>query len=132
MSDFIFKQLINGEWVNASNGGTWTLLNPATEQSLGQMPFGNAADAQAAIDAAAAAFPAWSHKTAYDRAAILMRAAAWIRARIDDLGKISTEESGKPMRESTGEWQTAANLYEWYAEECKRAYGRTIPARKTD
>ena len=57
MSDFIFKQLINGEWVDASNGGTWPLLNPATEEVLLDIPFGNASDATAAIDAAAAAFP---------------------------------------------------------------------------
>ena len=42
MSDFIFKQLINGEWVDASNGGTWPLLNPATEEKLLDIPFGNA------------------------------------------------------------------------------------------
>jgi succinate-semialdehyde dehydrogenase len=129
MTEFTYKQLINGEWVGASNGGTWNLLNPATEESLGEMPYGNAADAQAAIDAAARAFPAWSHKTAYERADVLMKAAAWVRARIDDLATISTEESGKPLRESRGEWITAGNLFEWYAEECKRAYGRTIPAR---
>ena len=132
MSDYIFKQLINGEWVDAANGNTWDLLNPATEESLGLMPFGDRSDAQAAIDAASAAFPAWSRKTPYERAVVLMGAAAWIRARIDDLARISTEESGKPVRESSAEWQTAANLFEWYAEEGKRAYGRTIPARKAD
>jgi succinate-semialdehyde dehydrogenase len=132
MTEFIFKQLINGEWVDASNGNTWDLLNPATEESLGLVPFGDRSDAQAAIDAAAAAFPAWSRKTPYERAAVLMNAAAWIRARIDALAAVSTEESGKPVRESSAEWQTAANLFEWYAEECKRVYGRTIPARKAD
>lgn len=132
MTEYIFKQLINGEWVEASNGNTWDLLNPATEESLGLMPYGDRSDAQAAIDAAAAAFPAWSRKTPYERAAVLMNAAAWIRARIDALAAISTEESGKPTRESSAEWQTAANLFEWYAEECKRIYGRTIPARKAD
>ncbi|MFO7322117.1 MAG: NAD-dependent succinate-semialdehyde dehydrogenase [Chloroflexota bacterium] len=132
MPDFIFKQLIDGQWVDAANGNTWDLLNPATEESLGLMPFGDAADAEAALDAAAKAFPAWSRTTPYERAEILMKAAAWVRERIDELGRISTEESGKPLRESTAEWVTAANLFEWYAEEGKRAYGRTIPARKAD
>ncbi|MDZ4763786.1 MAG: NAD-dependent succinate-semialdehyde dehydrogenase [Chloroflexota bacterium] len=129
---YLYKQLIDGEWVDAANGGTWNLLNPATEDSLGDIPFGGAADAQAAIDAAARAFPAWSRKTPYERADVLLRAAAWIRARIDELGAITTEECGKPLRESMGEWTTAANLFEWYAEEGKRAYGRIIPARKAD
>jgi acyl-CoA reductase-like NAD-dependent aldehyde dehydrogenase len=132
VSDFVFKQLINGQWQDASNGKTWNLLNPATEESLGLMPFGNGDDAQAAIDAAAAALPAWSHKTAYERADVLMKAAAWIRARVNDLAAISTEECGKPLRESSAEWQTGANLFEWYAEEGKRVYGRTIPSRKAD
>ena len=132
MTNFIFKQLIDGAWVDAGNGGTWNLLNPATEESLGAMPYGDRADAQAAIDAASAAFPAWSRKTAYERAEVLMGAAAWVRARLDELARLTTEESGKPLRESRGEWATAGNLFEWYAEEGKRGYGRTIPARKAD
>ncbi len=116
MADWTFKQLIDGQWVDAANGKTWNLLNPATEESLGEIPFGDGRDAEAAIDAAARAFPAWARKTPYERADILAKAAAWIRARINDLGAISTEESGKPMRESTAEWNTAANLFEWYAE----------------
>jgi acyl-CoA reductase-like NAD-dependent aldehyde dehydrogenase len=127
-----YKQLIDGGWVDAANGKTWTLLNPATEQPLGEIPFGDGSDAAAAIDAAHRAFPAWAHKTPYERADVLMRAAAWIRARVDALGAITTEECGKPLRESTAEWTTAANLFEWYAEEGKRAYGRIIPARKAD
>jgi acyl-CoA reductase-like NAD-dependent aldehyde dehydrogenase len=131
-ADFIFRQRIGAEWVDAADGGTWPLLNPATEAVIAPIPYGGAADAQAAIDAAHAALPAWSRKTAYERADILMRAAAWVRARIDELGIITTEESGKPLRESTAEWTTAGNLFEWYAEEGKRAYGRVIPARKAD
>jgi acyl-CoA reductase-like NAD-dependent aldehyde dehydrogenase len=129
MSDFIFKQLINGEWVDASDGGTWPLLNPATEELLLAIPFGDAADATAAIDAAAAAFPAWSRKTPYQRAEVLMKAADWLLARVEALAVITTEESGKPIGESLAEWRSAANYLIWNAEECKRAYGRTIPAR---
>ncbi len=132
MTDFIFKQLINGEWVEASNGGTWDLINPATEEVLGQMPFGNGTDAEAAIEAAAHAFPEWAGRTPYQRAAVLMDTAAWITRRLDALAAISTEECGKPVAQSKAEWQTAAALFEWYAEECKRNYGRTIPSRKAD
>jgi len=127
-----FKQLINGEWIDAIHGGTWDLINPATEEVITQVPFGDGADAAAAIDAAHHAFPAWSKKTAYERADVLKRAAEWIRARVDDLAALTTEESGKPLRESSAEWQTGANLYEWYAEEAKRHYGRVIPARRAD
>ncbi len=130
MSNFIFKQLIDGEWVDAANGKTWDLVNPATEEVLMQVPFGNGADAAAAIDAAARAFPDWSGRNPYQRAAILMDAADWINQRLDDLAKITTEECGKPAAQSKAEWQTAAALFQWYAEECKRNYGRIIPARK--
>ena len=126
---FPFQQLINGEWVGASTGAVWELVNPATEDIIAEIPYGGAADAQAAIDAAAAAQPAWAKLTAYERGAILQRAAGWIRARIDTLAAITTEESGKPLRESTGEWNTGANLLDWFAEEAKRPHGRLIPSR---
>lgn len=128
----MFKQLIDGAWVDAAAGGVWELINPATEDVLGEMPFGDADDAQAAVDAAAAAFPAWAKMTPYERGAILMRAAAWIRARVDELGAITTEESGKPLRESTAEWAGAANGFEWFAELAKHHYGQVVPARKVD
>ncbi|MBE2271734.1 MAG: NAD-dependent succinate-semialdehyde dehydrogenase [Anaerolinea sp.] len=132
MTVLTFKQLIGGEWVDALDGGTWALINPATETSLGDLPFGNANDARAAIDAAASAFPAWASKTVYERADILHRAAGWIRARIDELAVITTQECGKPLRESSAEWNTGANLLDWFAEEAKHSSGRVVPARKAD
>ena len=75
-----FRQCIGGEWVDALGGGTWDLVNPATEEVIEQIPFGDGEDASAAIDAAADAFPAWSHLTAYERGAILEKAAAFVEA----------------------------------------------------
>ena len=60
---FRFQQLIDGAWVGAANGGVWDLVNPATEEVIAQLPFGNGADAEAAIDAAARALPAWRART---------------------------------------------------------------------
>ncbi len=132
VTQFMFKQLIDGEWRSASNGGVWDLINPATEAIITQIPFGGADDVQAALDAAAAAFPAWSKVTVYERAAILHRAAAWIRERVEDLACITSEESGKPLREATGEWNTAAASFEWFAEAAKHTYGRVVPPRRAD
>jgi succinate-semialdehyde dehydrogenase len=126
-----FQQLIDGKWVDAANGGTWELINPAHETIITRVPYGGAEDARAAIDAAALAFPKWSGHTAYERAEVLKRAANWIRLHLGELARVTTEESGKPLREATGEWTTSANFFEWYAEEGKRAYGRLVPDRRS-
>ena len=128
-SPFTFQQLVNGAWINASTGAAWELVNPSTEDVIAQIPYGGAEDAQAAIDAASAAQPGWAKLTAYERAAVLQRAAAWIRARVEALAGITSEESGKPLREATGEWNTGANLLDWFAEEAKRSHGRLVPSR---
>ncbi|MCI0708741.1 MAG: NAD-dependent succinate-semialdehyde dehydrogenase [Chloroflexi bacterium] len=124
-----FKQFINGEWVDASNGGTWDVINPATEEVIEIVSFGNRDDARAAVEAAENAFPEWSGKTAYERAAILKKAADLIWGQLDELAAITTRESGKPFREAKGEWYQAGEIFEWFAEEGKRAYGRIIPSR---
>jgi acyl-CoA reductase-like NAD-dependent aldehyde dehydrogenase len=125
---FQFKQLINNEWVDAANGGVWDLINPASEEVIQQVPYGDDADAEAAIDAASAAFKEWSRTTPYKRAAVLHKAADWIRANDKELARITTEESGKPFSESLGEWRSAPHYLDWAAEEAKRIYGRSIPA----
>jgi acyl-CoA reductase-like NAD-dependent aldehyde dehydrogenase len=126
---FIYQQRIGAAWTPAVSGRTKPVINPATEEPLRELPFGDGDDCKLAIEAAAAAFPAWSKKTAYERAAVLMRAVAIIRERLADLAHTTTLESGKPLVQSRGEWGAGADLFEWYAEECKRAYGRVIPSR---
>jgi acyl-CoA reductase-like NAD-dependent aldehyde dehydrogenase len=124
-----YQQHIGGEWVEASNGASWNVINPATEEVIRAVPYGTGADCGRAIDAAVAALPAWSGRTSYERAAILKRAAEGIRAAADDLGRTTVLESGKPMVQARGEWLVSADLLEWFAEEGKRAYGRIVPAR---
>jgi len=124
-----YRQRIGGKWRDASNGGTWDVINPATEDVFRTVPFGDAEDCRAAIAAATEAFPSWSQKTAYDRAALLKRAAEMMRQRADDLAQTTVCESGKPLAQAKGEWGVAADLFEWFAEEAKRAYGRWVPPR---
>ena len=127
---YIYKQYIDGDWVDAGSGGTWKVINPATEDVVREVPFGDGGDCKAAIDAAARAFPGWSSRTAYERAGILRKAADVMRERAGALAKTTVEECGKPMAQAKGEWVIAADLFEWFSEECKRAYGRTIPSRR--
>ena len=105
------------------------MINPATEEKVRAVPYGKGADARRAIQAAARAFPAWRSSTAYERAAVLKRASDLMRARLDDLARTSVQECGKPFAQAKGEWSVVADLFEWFAEEGKRAYGRTIPSR---
>lgn len=125
-------QFINGHWNNAVNKGSWNLINPGTEESLGEVSYGDAADANLAIDAAAGAFKAWSRMNCYARAEILHKTAAYIRTHQEEFATDMVLESGKLMPEARGEWGVAANLFDWFAEEAKRNYGRIIPANRSD
>lgn len=124
-----YRQWIGGAWCDAKNGGSWDVLNPATEEVVRTVPFGDAEDCRAAIAAAACAFPSWSQKTAYERAAFLKRGADLMRERSAELAQTTVMESGKPLAQAKGEWTVAADLFEWFAEEAKRAYGRWVPSR---
>jgi len=126
---YMYQQRIGGQWCHASNGGTWDVINPATEEVICTVPFGNAEDCRLAIEAADAAFPKWSQKTSYERAGHLKRAADLMRERSGELARTLVQECGKPFPQARGEWGVAADLFEWYAEEAKRAYGRWVPAR---
>jgi len=126
------KQFINGTWITAVDGGELPLVNPATEEILGHISFGNEKDAALAIDAAEAAFKTWSKTTPYYRAEILKKAANYLRDNLETIAHDMVLESGKPLLEARGEWTVAANLFEWYAEEGKRAYGRVIPTSRID
>jgi acyl-CoA reductase-like NAD-dependent aldehyde dehydrogenase len=123
------QQLIDGAWVDAQDGGRWDVVDPATEQVIANVPYGGAADVARAIEAAQRAFGAWRTRTAYERGAMLARAAEAMRARADELGRLTVRESGKPLAEAVREWQIAGDLFDWFAEEGKRAGGYTIPSR---
>jgi acyl-CoA reductase-like NAD-dependent aldehyde dehydrogenase len=127
--EYVYKQYVNGDWVDSANGRTSDVVNPATEESLRTVPFGSAEDCTTAIDAAETALAAWSRATPYQRGAILGKASRIMRERLDDLARTTVMESGKPFREAHREWIVSADLFEWFGEEGKRAYGRIIPSR---
>ena len=127
-----YKMLIDGQWSDAADGGSWQVVNPATEEAVARVPFGGAEETTRAITAAHQALPRWRALTAYERGAILRDIADALRSRVDELAPVMTAECGKPLGEARGEWGACADLFDWFAEEGKRAYGRTIPARKAD
>src|SRR6185503_11001771 len=117
--------LLDGEWVTSAK--TFPVIDPATGEEVAAVPDLGAKDAARAIDAAANALAAWSAKTAKERAIILKRWFDLITAETEGLAQLMTTEQGKPLAEARGEVGYGASSVEWFAEEGKRAYGRTIP-----
>jgi len=130
----LFRQqcYVNGEWVDADKRGTISVNNPADNSTLGTVPKMGAAETRRAIEAAERALPAWSAKTAKERAVILRRLFDLMMANQEDLAQLMTAEQGKPLTEARGEIAYAASFIEWFGEEGKRTYGDTIPAHGTD
>lgn len=125
----LFRQAnyIDGKWIEADNGATLTVRNPASNEPIGTVPALGTAETRRAIEAAHRAQPAWRAMLAKDRASILRRLFDLMLANTDDLAVIMTAEQGKPLAESRGEIAYAASFIEWFAEEGKRVYGDTIP-----
>jgi succinate-semialdehyde dehydrogenase/glutarate-semialdehyde dehydrogenase len=126
------QAFIEGKWWDADERAIRTVLNPATGETLGTVPYMGASETRRAIEAAAVAMPAWSARTAKDRATILRR---WCDLMLDsqeDLAILMTAEQGKPLAESRGEIAYAASFIEWFAEEGKRLYGDVIPGHQAD
>ena len=117
---------INGQWVDADNGATVAVTNPATGEQIGTVPVMGAAETRRAIEAANAAWPAWRKKTARERALILRKWNDLILANTDDLALLMTAEQGKPLTESRGEVAYGASFIEWFGEQAKRVAGETL------
>ncbi|PBK77126.1 succinate-semialdehyde dehydrogenase [Armillaria solidipes] len=123
---------VDGKWIDAKDGATISVTNPATLEELGTVPEMGLSETMEAIEAASKAFPAWSRTTAKHRHDILMKLFALMQEHHDDLGRIITLENGKPLAEGKGENTYSASFIEWYAEEAVRAYGEQIPSANSN
>jgi len=124
-----YSQWIAGEFRQGSCAQHFIVINPSTGQPLGDYAHATQADVQAAIDAAGEALRTWRKTSALERSTMLRRVAALMRERGDAIGTQIALELGKPLGEAQKEVVTAAEMFEWAAEEARRLYGRTIPAR---
>lgn len=125
------KLYINGEWREAASGATIEVRNPATGEMVCRIPYGGAAEAASAVEAAAAAFPGWAGLSAWERSRRLRRVGDLIRERKEEYARWMTLEMGKPIVESRAEVNATADYFEWYSEEAKRVYGDIVPAHTT-
>jgi succinate-semialdehyde dehydrogenase/glutarate-semialdehyde dehydrogenase len=116
---------VNGQWLPGAS--RFDVLDPATGHKLADVANLGPLEAEAAIAAANAAWPAWRSKTGKERSIILRKWFDLLMANQDDLGRIMTAEQGKPLPEAKGEIAYGASFVEWYAEEAKRVNGETLP-----
>jgi len=128
----LFRQqcYINGQWINADNQKTFTVINPFDQTILGNVPECGATETRVAIEAAQNAFLKWRALTAKERSDILWRWANLIDENKEDLALLMTLEQGKPLTESRGEIEYGNAFIKWFAEECRRVYGDIIPSNK--
>ena len=118
---------VAGAWVDADSGATFPVVNPATGETIAEVPRLGPAETRRAIEAAGEALPAWKGRTAKERARVLRRLADLMLERADELATLLVLEQGKPLGEAKAEIAYAASFYEWFAEEAKRLDGRVIP-----
>jgi succinate-semialdehyde dehydrogenase/glutarate-semialdehyde dehydrogenase len=130
----LFKQqaYVAGQWIDADDGKTVAVTNPATGEPLGTVPMCGTQETERAIAAADKAQKAWRDVSAKERATILRKLNDLMLANTDDLALIMTCEQGKPLAEARGEIAYAASFIEWFADEARRTYGDTIPAPLAD
>ncbi|EIZ77704.1 succinate-semialdehyde dehydrogenase (NADP+) [Novosphingobium sp. Rr 2-17] len=132
-TDFLKQQCyIDGKWCDADGGATIEVTDPGTGEVLGTVPKMGAAETDRAIEAAAAALPAWRAKTAGERSKLMRKLFDLMIAHQDELGELLSREQGKPLAEGKGEIAYGASFIEWFAEEAKRAYGDVIPGHAPD
>ncbi len=122
------QAFIDGEWVSSTSRDVFLVHNPATGELISHVAECTESDLNAAVAAANRSFHDWSGRPAKERSAILQRVAELMEENADELGRIITRESGKPLREAVGEIRYGASYFRWFAAEAVRAYGDVIPS----
>jgi succinate-semialdehyde dehydrogenase/glutarate-semialdehyde dehydrogenase len=120
---------IDGQWQDAADGRSLAVFNPATGAEIGRVAHAGRADLDKALAAAEKGFATWRDMTPADRCKVMRKAAGFMRERAEAIGRLLTQEQGKPLAEAKGEALAAADIIEWFAEEGLRVYGRIVPSR---
>jgi succinate-semialdehyde dehydrogenase / glutarate-semialdehyde dehydrogenase len=119
------KLYLNGKWVGSDEA--ITVMNPATEETIAEVASVGRDVVRKTLDDAQAAFKGWRELPARTRGDYLLAAAGEMQRRSDEIARIMTLEAGKPLSQSKGEVAGSIDHLRWFAEECRRAYGRIIP-----
>ncbi len=124
-------QYIDGEFVQGEGRHETDVLNPATNLPIGKLPHATKADLDRALSSAQRAFESWRNSSPMLRSQILRKVGELARERAQVIGRNITLDQGKPLAEAVGEVSVCAEHADWHAEECRRIYGRVIPARSS-
>ncbi|RWO48405.1 MAG: NAD-dependent succinate-semialdehyde dehydrogenase [Mesorhizobium sp.] len=122
------KLYIDGKWVGSSDGPSIPLIDPSSAQEIGRVPVATASDLEKAVSSASKGFDAWRRVAPAQRAQTLSRCGALLRERRDEIARIITIEQGKVLSEALGEVDTSAAIFDWFAGEAGRVYGRVVPS----
>jgi succinate-semialdehyde dehydrogenase/glutarate-semialdehyde dehydrogenase len=128
------KAYVAGEWLGVEGRQTQEVLNPATGKALGPLPVVDSSDLDRALEAADRGFREWREANPDERAAVLTGAARLLRERVDTIARNATLEEGKTLAETRLETLAAAGLFDFYAGEAVRLYGRVLmrpPGKRT-
>ncbi|TGD43527.1 NAD-dependent succinate-semialdehyde dehydrogenase [Pseudotabrizicola sediminis] len=126
------KAYVAGDWIDADDGDTFAVVNPARGDEIARVPNLGRAETARAIAAANVAMKDWAARTGKERSVVLRKWFDLMMENQDDLGKILTAEMGKPLAEAKGEVAYGASFIEWFGEEAKRVYGETVPGHQRD
>ncbi len=124
-----FGQFIDGRWQDSSNKETYKVINPANEEVIGEASKATIEDVNKALKSAEKGFEVWKKTSPWQRSYIIRKIADIIRKKNEVLAKWLTLEVGKPFAEGVAEVASAADIFEWNAEETKRIYGHTVESR---
>jgi succinate-semialdehyde dehydrogenase/glutarate-semialdehyde dehydrogenase len=120
---------IDGKWCKSHSGRTFKILNPANEEVLGELPMADAQDLDDALAAAKKGLEVWRKTNAWERAKVMRKVSELLRQRNESIAKTLTLESGKPIAEARLEVGSAADQFDWFADEARRIYGQTVESR---
>jgi succinate-semialdehyde dehydrogenase/glutarate-semialdehyde dehydrogenase len=123
---------IHDRWVTETGGPALPVLNPASGDSIGELPVAGARELCAAVASARQGFAAWSSTNAYDRYRVVLRATSLIRERAQAIASVLVMEQGKPAAEALREVTLAADIIDFLAEEGRRMPCRGVPPRSNN
>jgi 1-pyrroline dehydrogenase len=121
-----YQQLIGGAFVDAASGATQDVINPANDQLVARVPRSSAEDVDRAVESAAKAFETWSQTTPQERSLALLKLADSIEGRAEELGRIESNNTGKPVQIAIDEMAVVVDLFRFFAGACRQMEGKAV------